>query len=181
MIEVEKKFQPTEEQLAALLKDCEFIREVKLHDLYYDYPDYSLWKKEIYLRKRNDGFELKIQIKDTGAYEELEDEESIKKFFKTTQPLTEFIKENFILAVDFTTTRKKYKNGEFVIDIDELNFGYKCVEIELLVADETHIEEGWAKIFELAEKYGFSLAKVPTKRKEYFRKVKPEVYNLLYN
>jgi adenylate cyclase class IV len=180
MIEVEKKFRPTEEQLRALLDDSEFVKEIELHDIYYDYLDYRLWKSEIYLRKRNDGFELKVQIKNTGAYEEIEDEDGIKKYFKTSKSLEEFIKDNFMVAVDFTTKRQKYKKDNFTIDVDELNFGYKCVEIELLVVDESQIEDGWMKILKLAERYGFDTKKVPTKRKEYFRIMKPEIYEELY-
>ena len=52
MIEVEKKFRPTKEQLENLLRDCIFIKEVVNHDLVYDYPDYRLISKSIRLRRR---------------------------------------------------------------------------------------------------------------------------------
>ena len=180
MIEVEKKFQPTEEQLKALVNNSKFIKEVELHDLYYDYPDYSLWKKTVFFRNRNGGFEVKIQVKDTGSYNEIEDEESIKKYFKTDKQISEFIKENFIVAVDFKTKRQKYKKDDFNIDVDELSFGYKCVEIELLVGDESQIKDAQEKIIHLAEQYGFDMKKVPPKRHEYFRIVKPDIYKDLY-
>jgi adenylate cyclase class IV len=180
MIEVEKKFQPTKEQLQALLDDSKFIKEIELHDLYYDYPDYSLWKKTVFFRNRNGRFEVKIQVRDTGTYDELEDEESIKKYFKTDKPISEFVMENFIVAVDFKTRRRKYKKDDFNIDVDELSFGYECVEIELLVEDELQIKEAQAKIIQLAEQYDFDMKKVPPKRHEYFRLVKPDIFKELY-
>ncbi len=180
MIEVEKKYQPTEEHLAALLQDCVFVKEVNLHDFYYDYPDYRLWKNEIFLRKRNGGYELKIQVKKTGAYEEIEDEEGIKNYFKTTQPISEFIKQNFIEAVNFRTKRRKYRKDEFNIDVDELDFGYSCIEIEAIVADESQIAAVNENIKKLAEQYNFFSRKAPPKRGEYFRLMKPELYKELY-
>ena len=38
MIEVEKKFIPTEEQLKSMLEGAEFLGEKNLEDFYYDYP-----------------------------------------------------------------------------------------------------------------------------------------------
>ncbi len=180
MIEVEKKFQPTEEQLAAFLKDCTFVKEVKLHDLYYDYPDYRLWKKQIFLRNRNNGYELKVRVKNTEAYEEIEDEEGIKKHLQINVPLSEFIEQNFIKAMEFKTIRKKYQKDQFNIDVDELDFGYKCIEIEILVEDESQIAEANENIQKLVEGYGFYLRKAPPKRGEYFRLKKPELYKELY-
>jgi adenylate cyclase class IV len=180
MIEVEKKFQPTEEQLAALLKDCEFVKEVINHDLYYDYPDYRLWKNGIFFRSRNGNFEVKNRVPNTDSYEELEDEESIKKFFKTEKELSVFIKENLIVSLDFETNRKKYKKDKFIIDLDELNFGYKCVEIEVLVSEPDKINDAKESIMNFAKLYNFDLKEVSPKRKEYFRIVKPDVYNELY-
>ena len=84
MIEVEKKFQPTKEQLAKMLADSEFIKEKDLHDVYYDYPDYKMFKAFVYLRNRNGRFELKIGDDEIeGVSKEIEDEEEIKKYFKT--------------------------------------------------------------------------------------------------
>lgn len=66
MIEVEKKFKPTEEQLNAMVTGAEFLCEKVLHDVYYDYPDYRMFKKDVRLRNRNGNFELKIGQKMGG-------------------------------------------------------------------------------------------------------------------
>ncbi len=181
MIEVEKKFRPTEDQLTALLQDAEFLGEKILHDLYYDYPDYRLFKNFTYFRNRNGNFELKIgddEIK--GVSDEIEEEENIKVFFKTEKPLPEFIERNLVPIIQWTTKRKKYRKGEFAIDIDNLSFGYECVEIELLVPDKSKVEEAKKKIAEFARQYDWELKDVPAKRREYFRLIKPDIYPELY-
>ena len=181
MIEVEKKFQPTEEQLAKLLKDSIFLKEVTNHDVIYDYPDYRLISKSIRLRLRNGKFELKTSNENAGyASLEIENEAEIKKYFNITSSIADFVKENLIEGMNIKTFRKKFKKGDFVIDVDELDFGYKCVEIELLVKDQSEIPRARGKIIELAKKYNFELKDIPHKKKEYFRIVKPEVYKLLY-
>ena len=175
MIEVEKKFQPTEEQLDSLLKDAIFMGEKTNHDVYYDYPDFRMLKSEIRLRNRNNSFELKIK-KTTGASQEIEDEGDIKKYFKTNLDLKEFVRENLIPIIDYKTKRKEYRKGEFVIDIDELSFGYKMCEIEILVETENQIKEAEEKILNLAREYNFEFKKILSKRAEYLRLFKPEIY-----
>ncbi len=185
MIEVEKKFRPTEEQLKCLLLDSEFIKEVVNHDIIYDYPDYRWIKESIRLRSRNGKFELKISEGEENnlagaASLEIENEEEIKKHLKINSSLADFVRENLIEAINIKTTRKKYKNDDFVIDVDELDFGYNCVEIELLVNDNSKVSEAYERIINLAKSYSFDLTDVPPKRKEYFRVVKPLVYKMLY-
>ena len=182
MIEVEKKFQPTEEQLANLLKDCEFLGEVVNSDIIYDYPDYRLISKSIRLRLRNGKFELKISDEEMElASLEVENEEEIKKYFNTTLPIKDFVEANLIEGINIKTTRKKFKKNDFIIDVDDLDFGYQCVEIELLVKNKSEIPQAYERIIELAKSYGFDLKEISPKKKEYFRIVKPEVYKLLYN
>ncbi len=55
MIEVEKKFQPTEEQLASLLQDTQFLVEETNSDVMYDYPDFQV-DQTTTIRNRNDSY-----------------------------------------------------------------------------------------------------------------------------
>lgn len=59
MIEVEKRFQPTEEQLAKLLADSAFLEKKVNHDIYYDFSDNKLFKSYVKFRSRNGNFEIK--------------------------------------------------------------------------------------------------------------------------
>ncbi len=178
MIEVEKKFQPNEEQLKAMLATAEFLGEIVNHDAYYDYPDYRLFKKNIWLRSRNGNFELKIK-KGTFAGEEIETQTGIEKYFHV-ENLPEFVKNDLVIIMQWDTKRKKYKKEDFTIDIDETSFGYKVLEIELMVRNEEEIQEAENKILTLATRYNFPIEDLPSKRKEYFRVLKPEKYKEFY-
>lgn len=181
MIEVEKKFKPTKEQLDSLLLDAEFLKEVTLHDVYYDYPDYRMFKKEIRLRKRNDSFELKIGDDEVeGTAEEVEDEKEIQKYFQIDKPLDTFVQDDLIEIINYSTNRKKYKKGDFIIDLDRLDFGYECVEIELQVENDSQVKHAHERIIELVKKYDFDLSPVTPKRESYFKIYKSEIHKELY-
>ena len=174
MIEVEIKFQPTEKQKELLLAGADFLYEKIIHDIYYDFPDYRLFKGQIRFRNRNNFFELKI-IKGKDASLELEDEKDIKEYFGTDN-LREYIEKNLLVVVDYSTKRKRYKKEEFTIDLDEMNFGYRLCEIELLVEKEEDMQEARKKILNFTKKYNLEIKKLPAKRSEYLRLFKPEIY-----
>lgn len=177
MIEVERKFQPTEEQLKALLKDAEFVGDKVNHDVYYDYPDYRLMKEGVRLRSRNNNFELKLG-QSRGVNTEIEERKEIEKYFKTDN-LEEFIKQNFVVIIEYVTKRMEYKKAGFIIDVDETDFGFNVCEIELMVENEDGVKEAKEKIKNFAEEYGWEITKILPKGLEYLRILKPEVYKEL--
>jgi thiamine-triphosphatase len=173
MIEVEKKFIPTEENLKILLTDAEFLGEVINHDIYYDYSDYRFLKGNIAFRQRNGNFELKIQS-GSGIHEEIEDIEKIKEYFDTSG-LQEFINENLISAIEYRTIRKKYKKEDFNLDIDETDFGCQVGEIELIVDKEEDVKNAEEKIQEFASRNNLDLGKGLSKKKAYLKKFNREL------
>lgn len=179
MIEVEKRYQLTDEQERVMLEGAEFQGEKTIHDAYYDYPDYRLTKKAIRLRKRGERFELKIR-KEAGVDGEVENEKEIADYFDLNESVTKFVEQNLIKVIGYTTTRRKYKKAGFTIDIDDADFGYKICEIELLVNEDNEVGEAISEIKEFAEKYGFENQKTLPKRVEYLKRFKPEVYRELY-
>ncbi len=181
-IEVEQNFQPTEEQMSKLLDGAEFLGDKIINDKYFDLPDYSLHKNGVYLRNRNGDFELKIKknIGDMKVKEEIENIDEIKKYFNTNKNLEDFTREDMVIFYEYVNNRKKYKKEDFTIDIDNLDFGYKMVEIELLVSDESKIKEATEKIRNFVSSYGISFDKVQTKREAYLKKFKPEVFGELF-
>ena len=188
MIEVEKKTQPTEEQLKALLEGAEFVKEKIINDIYYDLPDYSLFKKDIRLRKRGTSFELKGYLSSsdsnsTRVAKEIDNEIEIKKYLNLSgkDSLEEIIEKNFISLCKYTTKRREYKKEGFVIDVDETDFGYNMTEIELEVEeDEAKIKEAEEKLLIFAKKYDLEILDLPIKPDEYLRRLKPEVYKLVH-
>ncbi|MFA6257065.1 MAG: CYTH domain-containing protein [Candidatus Paceibacterota bacterium] len=186
MIEVEKKFQPTETQLQALLVEAEFVGEKFYSDFLYDYPDRRLFKQGFRLRNRNGNFELKILRPDfeggTSSAEEIEDETGIleKLGFGKDSNLAEIVSREMNILASWETKRKKYKKGQFNIDVDETSFGYNVCEIEVMVENSSEAEEASTNIMTLAQEFGFSLTKLPSKLKEYFRVMKPDFYKEFY-
>ena len=179
MLEVEKKFQPTTEQLNTLISDAEFLGEIVNHDIYYDYDDFRLLKDNIRLRNRNGLFELKIG-KSSGVAHEIEDIEEIKKYFNVEDSLENFIENSLNIVMDFKTNRQKYKKQEFHIDIDKTSFGYNMCEIEIMVEKEEELKEAEDKIINLAAKHEFEVKRMNGKGKEYLRIFNPEIYKEIF-
>jgi len=179
MIEVEKKFTPDDEELAHFLEGAESLGEKIIHDVYYDYPDFRLLKKDIRLRNRNGSFELKIG-KSSGVSEELENEKEIASYFDISKNFELFIRENLVPIMEFVNKRKKYVKEGFNIDVDDMDFGYKMCEIEIMVNDEKEIKEAQEKIMKFVSKFGFENKKALSKRQAYFKLLKPDVYKELY-
>ncbi len=184
MIEVEKKFQPTDEQLKSMLEGADFIKGSINHDIYYDYEDLRLLNNGIRLRNRNGSFEVKIKQK-TDNYgnvinSEIEDEEEIKKYLNITGSIQDFIDHNMIVFSDYVNNRKKYKKGIFNIDLDDMDFGYKLCEIEVMVENENQIEQAESEIINFINQYGIELKKIPMKREVYLKLKNPDLYNKIY-
>ena len=157
MIEVEKKFSLTPDQTKRIEESAEFIKESTNTDIYYDTPDYRLLKKDRWLRNRNGQFETKISPswnKKINVYEEIADPEEILKRLdipKLTEDFEENLKLNgFEVLVQLVTKRRKFKIKDFIIDMDEVDYGYTICEIEKIVENESEIEKATEEIFQLA-------------------------------
>ncbi|MDQ5954260.1 MAG: hypothetical protein QG583_188 [Patescibacteria group bacterium] len=179
MIEVEKRFHPTEEQTKIMLQGAEFLGESVNHDIYYDYPDVRFLKKDIRLRNRNGSFELKIG-KGSSAAEEIDDKKEIEKYFSMDKNLEDFIKENMIVVMEYSNNRKSYTKEGFNIVLDEMSFDYSMCEIELMVTNEGEIEQAKEKILDFAKKFGLETKKTFGKCQAYLNKFKPEIYKQVY-
>jgi len=87
MIEIEKKFLLSTKDEKRLIKDAEFISKKEFVDIYYDDKFFSLTKSDIWLRSRDNDFELKLPLNNKGnrtadKYKEITNEKIIKKIFK---------------------------------------------------------------------------------------------------
>ena len=102
----------------------------------------------------------------------------LRNEFKVTRKIekSHLIKEKMQPWMSFTTKRKTYHKGEFAIDIDETDFGYNVVEVEILAEDGEKAKEAEEKIINFAQSYGWEMKKLPGKGWEYLRRTDPELY-----
>jgi adenylate cyclase class IV len=200
MFEVEKKFQLNKGELKRLLKGAEFLGEQTFRDLYYDTADFTLSKNNIWLRKRGEQFQLKLPVArkeklqaQTTQYQEIKGEEKIREIFAVA-PVADFEtdieKFGYGIFCDLTTTRKKYQQAGFIMDLDQTvsnltgedDFSYQVVEVELMVESQAEIFSASAKIIEFAKKNklkietkkGKVLAYLFQKRPGHYRGIKGE-------
>src|SRR3989338_5616735 len=87
MIEVEQKFLLQDGDAERLKNDAVFVSERVMDDAYYDTADCALGRRDVWLRLRDERFELKVPLHGHSndgiamqQYEELEDDASIRKF-----------------------------------------------------------------------------------------------------
>lgn len=187
MIEVEKKFVLNDKNEKHITENAKLISEKKVIDTYYDTEDYDLAKKDWWLRNRNGQFELKIGFKGKSPqgteridhYKELETEDEIKNalHLKQETPLEEGARiAGYLPYTTLTTIRRKYKEDDFTIDLDEIDYGYKIGEIELLVENEADIPHASEKIENFAKAHGLETTPIRGKIVEWIRRNAPEKY-----
>lgn len=190
MIEVEKKFTLNDSDIDRITQGTEFLGEKSFTDTYFDTPDYSLTKADKWLRLRDDRFELKLPMnqgkgssnRELDQYEELESEDLIKKALGLTQEGT--LAKNLELNTHkpfatITTHRRKYKKGDFTIDLDVMDFGYSIGEIELMVNSQSDMKIALDRILAFAKEQHLSLAPVRGKVIEYIKRNNSAHYKAL--
>lgn len=190
MIEVEKKFTLSKDDKARVVQGAEFLGEKSFRDTYYDTSDFALTTSDKWLRLRGDRFELKLPMNEgKGAssrrldqYEELDTDEAILQALNLSLngSLKQTLKVNgYEPFSTFTTTRKKYKKGDFTIDLDEMDFGYSIAEIELMVEGQSEMQKALERILAFAREHGLSVAPVRGKVIEYIKRNNPVHYKAL--
>lgn len=189
MIEVEKKFLLTSDEVARLTQNATFLVEWTFRDTYYDTADFSLSKSDKWLRSRDGKFELKVAVSSLGKkadqYDEITDEVKIREALQLS-PGNNFsndLKQNGIVPFcSFSTTRKKYKDDPFIIDLDLVDFTsfkYSIGEIELMVESKHDIENAVQQILHYAKEKDLKITPVRGKVVEYIRRTSPQHYSEL--
>ncbi len=195
MYEVEKNFNLTPEEKMRLLSGAKTFGKIFFTDVYYDSPIFDLTKRDIWLRKRGEKFEVKIpaepsvkvRSRKTKHYLEIETEDEIFRTFSLPDGIN--LIESIRLAgyTPFcicTTTRRSFGKQDFNIVIDHVTYSdadwsYETSEIELLVSTSEDISEAEDKIMEFAEQHGLKEGDAPSKIIEYLRRNRPEHYRIL--
>jgi len=190
MIEVEKKFILDEDIKNKIISGAEFLHKKTFTDTYYDDVEFSLTSKDMWLRCRDNKFELKIpaSISDESSinqYRELNDNSEIADFLhlsKNDDLGKEFNNRGFKPFCALTTTREKYKRGLFSIDIDIVSaedFDYSIAEVELEVEKDADMENALNKIRLFMSENGISESTIRGKVIEYLRLKNPIHYEIL--
>ena len=158
MIEIEKKFEASEEDIGRITEDAKFIKESINKDTYYDREGFPLVKNNIFLRKRNGRFELKLYVAEKGSrvdkYLELEDDETIKSKLNipAQKDIDEYLAENeYVPFGSWETKRRRFEKDGFTIDVDSVDFGHNVVEIELMIEEGGDTNEAADKILNFAK------------------------------
>ena len=188
MIEIEKKFQPSEENLKKLLEGAILVKDKKMTEVFYDLPDYSYAPQKILIRSRDGKFEMKTDVKNAPAgtakiRREIEDEKEIlaELGYSSGENLSEIINRDFVVLCQCVTTRQTYTKEGFGIDVDQTDFGYHICEIELLVEKNEEIHEAEEKINAFAQKFGLvQVSNKLMKAVECLRVTNPAVYEKIY-
>ncbi|NQV89313.1 MAG: CYTH domain-containing protein [Parcubacteria group bacterium] len=186
MIEVEQKFLLNPEQEEKLLKGATFDYEKTNIDTYYDTEDYTLGLESLWLRLRNDRWELKIgQNKNSKVssrtHVELEDDLSIA--VKLGLPGMDLTREIEIAGykpfAKIEKTRRSYLRDGLRIDLDNCDFGYAVVEIELLIESMEEQQEANDRISAFAKSIDLDTRRVRGKLIEYMARYLPEHHQAL--
>jgi len=192
MIKVEKKFILTAKDIEKVLEISQFVDERLFRDIYYDTDDYFLSQKDIWLRSREENFELKVPVY-SGLQRKIDQYEFVIEDGKILQKLgivrVHGIKKDLEVAgyihfCDLKTTRKKYLCGEFSIDLDFVeceDFTYNIAEIGLTIMDESLVKQAVEKILEFSKSLGLKDVYVNGKVREYLKQKRPDHYKVLLN
>ncbi len=190
MIEVEKKFRLQSNFLKKIKREGTFISHKEFQDTYFDTATWRYTLKNVWLRLREDAFELKVAVqKERGLidrYDEITDEVGILKAMDIPieLPLTSCFKKHAITPFcTFWTDRRKYQMGEFIIDIDTADFGdltYSVAEVEILVPTEKEIAQAEDKIETFLVKQSVDWNRqILGKLSYYLSQRRPDHYNAL--
>lgn len=164
MIEIEKKFHASPEALSCIDSACVFVGKRINTDIYYDTPDYRLTTQNIWLRTRNEHFQMKTPFeggkkKGANLYHEWETDSDIQRFlgFPSEETLLDSLHKNNITPfVTLTTHRTKYKKDDYTLDIDQTaapDFSFSAVEIEILVSNPSESDDALRRILELGKQW----------------------------
>ena len=188
MIEVEKKFKLNPDKEKELLAGAQFLGEKTFVDIYYDTADYKLTKSDTWLRKRDGKFQLKVAMFKRGSagdmdqYNELENDKDIREHLNITKEgkLEDALRDSgYGIFCQCKTVRRKYKKGEFIIDLDSATFPdldgvYQIGEIELLVNSKKDMPKAIEKISQFAKSNNLDLTLVRGKVLYYLNTKRPK-------
>jgi len=158
-------------------------------DTYYDTPGCRLTRRDTWLRRRGQEWELKLPVLDDarrsgGERTVFREIEGIEGCTAELQPLleSEATLEELVGGAElrpfasFETTRSRYALEGCSIDADVASFGHSVIEIEVMCKDKDEVPQAEAAIAKAAELLGVTpLGGSGGKLETYIRRHCPEV------
>lgn len=194
MIEIELKFQVSGEDREKLRTGATFKKRKVNIDVYYDTANFALVATDIWLRKRNGQFELKLpragNDKSSTSYEEIESNDEITKHFSFDPTLdleTSLQKNGYLPFATFRTERETYERDGVTLEFDSTVFDqdeknpFVMVEAEIMVPNEADLIAEKNKLRTKVSEFGVELRTGGGKGGEYFKRYQPEVYKRIFH
>lgn len=196
MFEVEGQFAYDKEAVQRIKEDAVFIKEVTNHDIYYDTKDYTLSRKDNWLRKRNGNFELKISEmhgqahgdRTCSKYKEINTDADVCNWLSIpVQKLTDDViaKHGYVPFADYTVVRQKYSLDNLNIDIDTTHYNedpgnpFVMFEVEVVVNSQDEIMQAEKMLQEFKRKYSLKNDLIKGKAITYLEKYRPEQFQVM--
>jgi len=202
-IEVERKFKPQAPDTLKELVDTnggECIGEKRFTDVYFDTAACVLTRRDIWLRQRGDGWELKLPLGDPTdrraasggertVFREVDGESNVMAALAPLLPtkasdgssLADLLEVNALKPfAEFETVRSRYKLGRCSLDADVASFGHAVLEIEVMAATEADVPAAEAEVSRVATLLGVEpLGGTGGKVETYIRTKRPDVFEQL--
>lgn len=195
MIEIEKKFLLSDIQQQELLSGARKLGNKMVEDSYLDTDDFRLTTHDLWFRKRDGSYELKVPLKSTSdsnvatnRYHELTDIHEIASELglNASQDFEAALLQAGIKKyMTCFTNRTSYEKRGFHLDIDTVTyldstFEYALAEIELLIDSESDADNAEHRIIEFAKEFNLVVDRVILgKVAAYLQAKRPEHYKAL--
>lgn len=195
MIEVEIKVKVTEEQSRMLVEGARLAGQIAFVDAYYDSADFKLTTNGLWLRQRDQCFELKVPATKDGTFHigknipmhEITDEKRIRSILGLNEQgsLAEALQHaGYAILYRFENTRQTYEKEGFIIDFDRADFGgltYSICEVEVLVESQDLAAPAFERLYAFAKQYGISTERAEGKLMYFMRMKNPAHYHAVIN
>lgn len=184
-IEIECKFQVPSDCASKLENlGAKKLKTITLVDSYLDTVDYSLIKRDNWLRFRGGVLELKCpepSIKHTTntVYRELTDVSAIESVVGSPVPKSaDNLPVGWRILARVICERDVWSYGGVGLTVDRLEDGYSIGELEMVVNDKSQVDSAQLGIDRLAEQLGFT-KQTAGKLNHYLRSHDPEAFKIL--
>ncbi|XP_029385045.1 thiamine-triphosphatase isoform X3 [Echeneis naucrates] len=205
-VEVERKFMCSANTLKMLEESGVLVGKQQFRDQYFDTPQFDLTLRDMWLRKREECWELKYPLVPVSGRKEKSGEQSetaaVSTCYKeiTSQPeiqlkVKDVIRDtetgvtclddswlsrvNLVCFAEFTTVRQSFtlEEEEVKIDLDQADFGYNVGELEMLITEGEDVHAALERIDRTARKLGLTAdQRVEGKMNVYLKRNLPEHY-----